>query len=142
MLGLHKQRSNPSNMIIEKLAVAPPPVRPSVCMTNSMRSEDDLTVAYKQIIKQNNEIRRLIESGNTDQSIKDARNVLQFFTASVMDNDIQGSATQKHKTGKAIKAIRARLKGKEGRLRGNLMGKRVDFSARTVITPDPNLALD
>jgi DNA-directed RNA polymerase II subunit RPB1 len=59
-----------------------------------------------------------------------------------MDNDIQGAATQKHKTGKPIKAIRARLKGKEGRLRGNLMGKRVDFSARTVITPDPNLQLD
>ena len=50
-LGLDKVRSNPSNMIIENLAVAPPPVRPSVAMTNSMRSEDDLTVAYKQIIK-------------------------------------------------------------------------------------------
>lgn len=59
-----------------------------------------------------------------------------------MDNDISGTATHKHKTGKPIKAIRARLKGKEGRLRGNLMGKRVDFSARTVITPDPNLRLD
>ena len=93
MLGLNKQRSNPSNMIIENLAVAPPPVRPSVAMTNSMRSEDDLTVAYKSIIKQNNEIRRLIDSNNSDSSIKDARNVLQFFTASVMDNDIQGSAT-------------------------------------------------
>jgi len=59
-----------------------------------------------------------------------------------MDNDISGAATQKHKSGKPIKAIRARLKGKEGRLRGNLMGKRVNFSARSVITPDPNLALD
>jgi len=59
-----------------------------------------------------------------------------------MDNEISGAGTHKHKTGKPIKAIRARLKGKEGRLRGNLMGKRVDFSARTVITPDPNLRLD
>lgn len=49
---------------------------------------------------------------------------------------------QKHKSGKPIKCIRSRLKGKEGRLRGNLMGKRVDFSSRTVITPDPNLRLD
>lgn len=48
----------------------------------------------------------------------------------------------KQKSGRTIKAIRARLKGKEGRLRGNLMGKRVDFSARTVITGDPNLDLD
>ena len=76
MLGLNKQRSNPSNMIIENLAVAPPPVRPSVAMTNSMRSEDDLTVAYKSIIKQNNEIARLRKTGNSESSIKDARNVL------------------------------------------------------------------
>jgi len=59
-----------------------------------------------------------------------------------MDNDSHGSTKAKHKTGKPIKSIRERLKGKEGRLRGNLMGKRVDFSARTVITPDPNLRLD
>ena len=142
MMGLHKLNANPANMIIEDLAVAPPPVRPSVVMQNSMRSEDDLTVAYKQIIKVNNEIKRAIEAGNNDTSIKDIRNVLQFCVATVMDNDIQGTGTAKHKTGKPIKAIRARLKGKEGRLRGNLMGKRVNFSARTVITPDPSLKLD
>jgi len=139
MMGLSKERSNPANMIIFNLAVAPPPVRPSVAMANSMRSEDDLTVAYKQIIKQNNEIKRALQANNNDSAIKDLRNVLQFFVATVMDNDIKGSGKQEHKTGKPIKAIRARLKGKEGRLRGNLMGKRVDFSARTVITPDPNL---
>jgi DNA-directed RNA polymerase II subunit RPB1 len=59
-----------------------------------------------------------------------------------MDNDLPAAAKQQHKSGKPIKAIRARLKGKEGRVRGNLMGKRVDFSARSVITPDPNLRLD
>jgi DNA-directed RNA polymerase II subunit RPB1 len=59
-----------------------------------------------------------------------------------MDNDIQGQPTQKQKSGKPLKSIRARLKGKEGRLRGNLMGKRVDFSSRSVITPDPSLRLD
>ena len=59
-----------------------------------------------------------------------------------MDNKIAGQPIQKHKSGKVIKCIRSRLKGKEGRLRGNLMGKRNDFCARTVITPDPNLDLD
>lgn len=59
-----------------------------------------------------------------------------------MDNDIAGIPQALQKSGRPLKAIRARLKGKEGRLRGNLMGKRVDFSARTVITGDPNLALD
>ena len=59
-----------------------------------------------------------------------------------MDNDIAGIPQALQKSGRPVKAIRARLKGKEGRLRGNLMGKRVDFSARTVITGDPNLQLD
>jgi len=59
-----------------------------------------------------------------------------------MDNDIAGIPQALQKSGRPVKAIRARLKGKEGRLRGNLMGKRVDFSARTVITGDPNLELD
>lgn len=58
-----------------------------------------------------------------------------------MDNESGGGEKAKIKS-KSIKSIRERLKGKEGRLRGNLMGKRVDFSARTVITPDPNLHLD
>ena len=59
-----------------------------------------------------------------------------------MDNDIPGMPQALQKWGRPLKSLKARLKGKEGRIRGNLMGKRVDFSARTVITPDPNLALD
>jgi DNA-directed RNA polymerase II subunit RPB1 len=66
----------------------------------------------------------------------------QFHVATYMDNDIAGIPQALQKSGRPLKAIRARLKGKEGRLRGNLMGKRVDFSARMVITGDPNLALD
>ena len=66
----------------------------------------------------------------------------QFHVATYMDNDIAGIPQALQKSGRPVKAIRARLKGKEGRLRGNLMGKRVDFSARTVITGDPNLELD
>ena len=57
-------------------------------MTNSMRSEDDLTVAYKQIIKMNNEIKRSMQAGNNETSIKELRNALQWCTAIVMDNDI------------------------------------------------------
>ena len=59
-----------------------------------------------------------------------------------MDNAIAGQPTHKQKSGKPLKAIKERLKGKDGRIRNNLMGKRVDFSARSVITPDPSLALD
>src|SRR6266436_8912407 len=66
----------------------------------------------------------------------------QFHVATYMDNDIAGIPQALQKSGRPVKAIRARLKGKEGRLRGNLMGKRVDFSSRTVITGDPNIMLD
>lgn len=83
-----------------------------------------------------------IEKGTNASTLNEISNVLQYFVATLMDNDICGQPKQKHKSGKALRTIRSRLKGKEGRLRGNLMGKRVDFSSRTVITPDPNLQLD
>lgn len=70
-MGLHKENANPANMIIEDLAVAPPPVRPSVAMANTARSEDDLTIAYKNIVKINNEIKRSIESGYPETTIQD-----------------------------------------------------------------------
>src|SRR6185312_1668617 len=62
--------------------------------------------------------------------------------ATYMDNEMAGQPQALQKSGRPLKSIRARLKGKEGRLRGNLMGKRVDFSARTVITGDPNISVD
>lgn len=87
-------------MIIDNLAIAPPPVRPSVAMGGSAsRSEDDLTFAYRQVIKQNNEIKRSISFGHNDSMIRDQRKVLQFYVATVMDNDIQGAGTQRHKSG-------------------------------------------
>lgn len=77
MLGLSKTLSDPANMIIENLTVVPPPVRPSVQMIGSTsRSEDDLTIAYKQIIKQNKEIERAVRHGNTETSINELRFVL------------------------------------------------------------------
>ena len=68
--------------------------------------------------------------------------LLQSHVACLMNNNVADQPKQRHTGGRALKDIRSRLKGKEGRVRGNLMGKRVDFSARTVITPDPILALD
>jgi DNA-directed RNA polymerase II subunit RPB1 len=64
--------------------------------------------------------------------------LLQYHCATLIDNDMPGTPQSCYKNGRPLKSIKARLKGKEGRIRGNLMGKRVDFSGRTVITPDPN----
>lgn len=87
------------------------------------------------------EIKKNERSGAAPTLNEDNINQLQRLTATLMNNEITG-VQSKTKSGKPIKSIRERLRGKEGRLRKNLMGKRVDFSARTVITPDPNLALD
>lgn len=93
-------------------------------------------------MQKNIELQNQINQGATENVLVDTRRMLQYYVATLMDNEIQGQPTHKHKSGKPLKAIRSRLRGKEGRLRGNLMGKRVDFSSRSVITPDPILRLD
>lgn len=121
--------------------MVPPPVRPSILTDSVSRSEDDLTHQYTQILIVNSNIQKNEKSGAAATLNEDFINQLQHLTATLMNNEISG-VQSKTKSGKPIKSIRERLRGKEGRLRKNLMGKRVDFSARTVITPDPNLALD
>ena len=83
-----------------------------------------------------------MEKGANATVVNELRDMLQYFVATLMDNEIAGQPSNKQKSGRPLKAIRARLKGKEGRIRGNLMGKRVDHSARSVITPDAQLSLD
>ncbi|KAJ2911565.1 hypothetical protein MD484_g8848, partial [Candolleomyces efflorescens] len=130
-------------MILTVLPVPPPPVRPSIAVDGgAMRSEDDLTYKLGDIIKASANVRRCEQEGAPAHVISEFEQLLQFHVATYMDNDIAGIPQALQKSGRPVKAIRARLKGKEGRLRGNLMGKRVDFSARTVITGDPNLELD
>lgn len=82
------------------------------------------------------------QNGAAPIVIEEAVDWLQFCVATCIDNQLPHMRQAVQRSGKPIRAIKERLKGKEGRIRGNLMGKRVDFSARTVITPDPNLALD
>ncbi|KAI6107391.1 DNA-directed RNA polymerase II, subunit 1 [Pisolithus croceorrhizus] len=143
LLGLSDEYARPEWMIITVLPVPPPPVRPSIAVDGGvMRSEDDLTYKLGDIIKASASVRRCEQEGAPAHVITEFEQLLQFHVATYMDNDIAGIPQALQKSGRPVKAIRARLKGKEGRLRGNLMGKRVDFSARTVITGDPNLELD
>jgi len=140
-LGLSPVHSRPEWMILTVLPVPPPPVRPSILM-DSMRSEDDLTYKLGDILKANQSLHRHELDGSPAHVLAEYEQLLQFHVATYMDNDLPGMPQALQKSGRPLKSIKARLKGKEGRLRGNLMGKRVDFSARTVITPDPNLSLD
>ena len=140
-LGFDPPRSRPDWMILTYLTVCPPQVRPSVSVDSTLRCEDDLTFQYVQILKVNSQLKKQEEKGAAGHIILESATLLQFFVATLMNNEISSGSSQQ-RSGRPIKAISTRLKGKEGRLRGTLMGKRVDFSARTVITPDPNLSLD
>ncbi|KEZ42345.1 DNA-directed RNA polymerase II subunit rpb1 [Scedosporium apiospermum] len=144
-MGLNADYARPEWMIVTVLAVPPPPVRPSVSMDGTgtgMRNEDDLTYKLSDIIRANGNVKQAIREGSPNHILRDFEQLLQYHVATYMDNDIAGLPRALQKSGRPVKAIRSRLKGKEGRLRGNLMGKRVDFSARTVITGDANLSLD
>ncbi|KIK66076.1 hypothetical protein GYMLUDRAFT_38551 [Collybiopsis luxurians FD-317 M1] len=143
LLGLSEEYARPEWMILTVMPVPPPPVRPSISVDGgAMRSEDDLTHKLGDIIKASANVRRCEQEGAPPHVISEFEQLLQFHVATYMDNSIAGIPQALQKSGRPVKAIRDRLKGKEGRLRGNLMGKRVDFSARTVITGDPNLELD
>ncbi|KAI1259931.1 DNA-directed RNA polymerase II subunit RPB1 [Xylariaceae sp. FL1019] len=144
-MGLNKDYARPEWMIITVVAVPPPPVRPSISMDGTgqgLRNEDDLTYKLGDIIRANINVRQAIQEGSANHIAQEFEQLLQYHVATLMDNDIAGQPQALQKSGRPVKSIRARLKGKEGRLRGNLMGKRVDFSARTVITGDANISLD
>ena len=142
-LGFSEYWCRPEWLICSVLPVPPPAVRPSVKQDNSQRMDDDLTHKLSDIVKTNNTLKRKISSGSTRvETIDDWTKVLQYHIATMIDNDIPGISQASHRSGRVLKSIVQRLKGKEGRIRNNLMGKRVDYSARSVITPDPNIELD
>jgi DNA-directed RNA polymerase II subunit RPB1 len=147
-MGFSHVWSRPDWMICQVLAVPPPAVRPSVKIDGQQRSEDDITHIIVNIIKANNTLQEKIEqtmsekaNEKTENLIDDWTAVLQYYIAAMINNNIPGSAPVSQRSGRPLKSIAERLNGKYGRVRGNLMGKRVDFSARSVITPDPNLSI-
>ena len=148
-MGFDKNWCRPDWMICSVLAVPPPSVRPSAKQDNNQRMEDDLTTKLIDIIKSNNALKQKIDSiGNMANTIEKQRAIdiwtelLQWNIAVFIDNDIPSIPKAQQRSGRLIKSIKQRLKSKEGRIRGNLMGKRVDFSARSVITPDPCIKVD
>ena len=142
LLGFSSIWCRPEWLICSVLPVPPPAVRPSVKQGNSQRMDDDLTHKLAEIVKYNNTLKKKIDSFARQEIIDDWYNMVVYHIITFIDNEMPGISQSTHRSGRPLKAIRQRLKGKEGRLRSNLMGKRVDFSARSVITPDPNIDLD
>lgn len=146
-MGFSNLWSRPEWMVCKIFAVPPPSVRPSVKHDAQQRSEDDLTHIIINIIKINNKLKQIIEDKKIEKNesnqkiIEDWTQVLQYYVATMVDNNISGASPVTQRSGRALKSITERHKGKTGRVRGNLMGKRVDYSARSVITPDPELSI-
>ena len=141
-LGFHKKFNRPEYMICSVLPVPPPAVRPSVRNDTGQRMEDDLTHKLCDIVKANSALKQKIERGDTKDKLDLYVTLLQYHVATLVDNQIPGMGPSVQRTGRPLRSLSERLKSKEGRIRGNLMGKRVDFSARTVITPDPCISID
>jgi len=140
-MGFSRLWCRPDWMMCTVLTIPPPQVRPSVLQDNNQRSEDDLTQKLIDIIKSNTYLSGLIAKGSKKKAIDEWTNLLQYHIATLVNNDIPGVAQSAQRSGRPLKSLQQRLGTKEGRIRNNLQGKRVEFSARSVITPDPNISV-
>lgn len=141
-MGFSPLYSRPDWMICQVLQISPPAVRPSVKHDSQQRSEDDLTHILVNIVKINKLIQEKIANNSPAKVIDQMTDVLQYYITTMVDNRIPGATlTASQRSNRPLKSIKDRLNGKGGRMRGNLMAKRVDFSARSVITADPNISI-
>jgi len=141
-LGLNAKTLRPEWAILTVLLVPPVTVRPSITLETGERSEDDLTHKLSDIIRANQRLWENLNAGAPEVIIEDLWDLLQYHVTTFFDNSIAKIPPARHRSGQPLKTITERIKGKEGRIRKNLAGKRVNFSARTVISPDPSLKIN
>ncbi len=139
LLSYDYKATRPEWFILQVLPVPPLGVRPSITLESGIRSEDDLTHKIVDILRVNQRVKESKESGTPPLIVQDLVDLLQYHVTTYFDNEVSGIPQAHHRSGRPLKTISQRLKGKEGRFRGSLSGKRVDFSSRTVISPDPSL---
>lgn len=139
LLGMDPRDGRPEMFLWQYIPVPPVCIRPSVAQ-ESASTEDDLTQKLSDMVQISNLIREGLRRGAATSQIMEQWDFLQLQAAMYINSDVP--SLQSQSAGKAIRGFCQRLKGKQGRFRGNLSGKRVDFSARTVISPDPNLAIN
>lgn len=138
-IGLDPVTTRPESLMFKALPVTPTVVRPP----HMRRRDDDLTHKMSDIIKSNAKVAAKVECGDDYGTFVNLVNNLQLDVIHLIENSGNGIPQARMRaTNRPLKSIASRLKGKEGRVRSNLMGKRVDFSARSVITPEPNISID
>ena len=144
---LRKAGINPETCRIEwailtTLLVPAVTIRPSIILESGERSEDDLTHKLSDIIRANQRLWENLNAGAPEVIIEDLWDLLQYHITTFFDNTVTRIPPARHRSGQPLKTIAERIKGKEGRIRKNLAGKRVNYSARTVISPDPSIELN
>jgi DNA-directed RNA polymerase subunit A' len=142
LLGINPKVARPEWMVLTVLPVPPVTVRPSITLETGERSEDDLTHKLVDILRINQRLKENMEAGAPQLIVEDLWELLQYHVTTYFDNEASGVPPARHRSGRPLKTLAQRLKGKEGRFRSNLSGKRVNFSARTVISPDPNISIN
>ena len=142
LAGIDPNIFRPEWAVLTLLLVPSVTVRPSITLESGERSEDDLTHKLSDIIRSNQRLWENLNAGAPEVIIEDLWDLLQYHITTFFDNSITKIPPARHRSGQPLKTITERIKGKEGRIRHNLAGKRVNFSSRTVVSPDPSLKIN
>ncbi|MDO8538739.1 MAG: DNA-directed RNA polymerase subunit A' [archaeon] len=142
LFGYNTKRIRPEWFILTAVLVPPITMRPSITLDTGIKSEDDLTHKLVDIIRINSRLKDNIDAGAPQLIIEDLWDLLQYHVTTFYNNNTAGVPPAKHRSGRALKTLVQRLKGKKGRFRYNLTGKRVNFAARSTITPDPFISIN
>ena len=142
LFGFSPEHFRPEWMILTVLQIPPVTMRPSITLESGERSEDDLTHKLGDIVRINQRLFENINAGAPEVIIEDLWDLLQYHVTTFFDNEVAQLPPARHRGGQPLKTLTERIKSKEGRIRHNLAGKRTDFSARTVISPDPMIGLN
>jgi DNA-directed RNA polymerase beta' subunit len=141
-IGMEMSTNRPEWVVMRVLPVPPITVRPSITLESGDRSEDDLTHKLVDVLRINQRLRENRDQGAPQLIVEDLWELLQYHITTYFDNQTSGIPPARHRSGRPLKTLTQRLKGKEGRFRSNLSGKRVNFCARSVISPDPFLSIN
>ncbi|MBS3116621.1 DNA-directed RNA polymerase subunit A' [Candidatus Woesearchaeota archaeon] len=142
VFGFTLDHFRPEWLVLTILQIPPVTMRPSITLESGERSEDDLTHKLGDIVRINQRLFENINAGAPEVIIEDLWDLLQYHITTFFDNEVPQLPPARHRGGQILKTLTNRISSKEGRIRHNLAGKRTDFSARTVISPDPLIQLN
>lgn len=142
VFGINPETARPEWMVLTVMPIPPVTMRPSITLESGERSEDDLTHKLGDIVRINQRLFENINAGAPEIIIEDLWDLLQYHITTFFDNEVAQLPPARHRSGQPLKTLASRIKSKEGRIRHNLAGKRTNFSARTVISPDPKIDIN